>query len=245
MDFIKLLFSRRWWWVTLIVIIGMAVLFRLGIWQLDRLAQRRAANVVLLEQLTSEPLSLNDPELDVEALDEMPDRAAVARGEFDYSEQLWLKLQNLQGQAGGHLLAPLRIAGRDDAVLVDRGWVPAENEDPTTWAQFDVAGLVTVEGYLQLAETSRRADPPSEPQQEWYRVDVEAIERQMPYDLLPVYLLQAPVEGNGSLPYRQEPEFDLSEGPHLSYAIQWFLFTLILGGGYLFFVRRQSEKGER
>ena len=64
---------------------------------------------------------------------------------------------------------------------------------------------------------------------------------QMPYELLPFYILQAPT-GNEAPPFRQKPEIDLSEGPHLSYAIQWFLFTLILGGGYLFLVRKKIQE---
>ena len=53
-----------------------------------------------------------------------------------------------------------------------------------------------------------------------------------------------PPDGNVALPYREEPRFDLSEGPHLSYAIQWFLFSLMLGAGYFYYVHRQESTGE-
>jgi surfeit locus 1 family protein len=75
-------------------------------------------------------------------------------------------------------------------------------------------------------------------QREWYRIDIEAIESMTDYDLLPVYLLERPTEGNGAiLPLRTESELDLSEGSHLGYAIQWFLFSLILGIAYVGYVR--------
>lgn len=242
MTLLKTLFNRRWWWVTLIVLLGMIVLARLGIWQLDRLAQRRAANAVLREQLMSDPVSLNDPDLDVGELTEMPDRAAVASGQFDFSEQMLLTLQNFNGSTGAHLVTPLLLDGREEAVLVDRGWIPFEEQAPSNWDQFDVPGPVTVEGYIQLSQTSRRASPPEAPALEWYRVNVEAMDRQLPYDLLPVYVLQAPPpEGNQALPFRETPEFDLSEGSHLGYAIQWFVFMLMLGIGYLYFVQRQGN----
>ena len=38
------LFSRRWIPATILVIVGMMITARLGIWQLDRLEQRRAFN---------------------------------------------------------------------------------------------------------------------------------------------------------------------------------------------------------
>lgn len=243
MTLLKTLFSRRWWWVTLIVLLGMALLARLGIWQLDRLAQRRAANTVLREQLMSAPVSLNDLDLEVSELTAMPDRAVIARGRFDFSEQMLLTLQNFNGSTGAHLITPLLLDGREEAVLVDRGWIPFAEQAPANWEKFDVSGPVTVEGYIQLSQTSRGAPPPEVPALEWYRVNVEAMGRQLPYDVLPVYVLQAPpAEGNQALPYRETPEFDLSEGSHLGYAIQWFIFSLMLGIGYLYFVQHYGDR---
>jgi surfeit locus 1 family protein len=67
----------------------------------------------------------------------------------------------------------------------------------------------------------------------------------MPYELLPIYLLQAPDGSADGLPYRAEPERDFSEGPHLGYAVQWFLFAAILGAGYLGYVARHPGGAER
>ncbi|MDX1662691.1 MAG: SURF1 family protein [Candidatus Promineifilaceae bacterium] len=244
MNLFPIFFSRRWWWVTLVVILGMIILARLGFWQLDRLEERRAANAILLEQLEAEPISLNDPDLDPQALTAMPDRAVTVSGEFDFSEQVLLTLQNFRGQPGGRLIAPLRIAGREEAVLVDRGWIPAAETEPAQWAQFGEPEAVTLAGTIQQTEVSRRAEPPEGPQEVWYRVNVEAIERQLPYELLPVYIVQAPDGAESSPPYREIPPVDLSEGPHLGYAIQWFLFTLMLGGGYVYLVYSQERAGE-
>lgn len=241
-NLLKLLFGRRWWWVTLIVIVGMGVLARLGVWQLDRLAERRAANAALREQLAAGPISLNDPALEPAALTEMAGREATASGQFDFSEQVLLQLQKFEGAPGGHLIAPLRLDGREEAVLVDRGWIPEAELAPEQWSQYEVTGAVTVTGTIRLSETARGVEPPSEPQEAVYRVNVEAIERQLPYEVLPVYLLQSPPpEGNTELPYRETVEVDLSEGPHLSYAIQWFAFALMLGGGYVYYVYREEK----
>lgn len=241
----RLLFNRRWWWVTLLVIIAIAVMIRLSIWQVDRLQERRAANAVLREQLSANPLSLNEVNPDAVDLTAMPDRRVTATGEFDFSEQILLKVQNYRGSAGAHLVAPLVLEGQETAVLVDRGWIPEAQSQPDAWSQFDEQGTVRLEGVIRLTETARGVEPPAQPQQEWFRINVEAIERQLPYELLPVYVLQSPPRGdNESLPYREEPQIDLSEGPHLSYAIQWAAFSLMLAVGYVYFVYRQ-EYGEK
>jgi surfeit locus 1 family protein len=241
---LKILFNRRWWWATLLVLLGMGIMIRLSVWQFDRLEQRRAQNAELAATLEADPLRLHAEPLPAPPA-ELEDRKVAARGEYDFDAQLLLKVQNWQNRAGVHLITPLRLAGRDTAVLVDRGWIPlAEKEN---LAQFNQPGTVTVEGYVALSQTLLReaAVTPTGPQQEWYRVDVAAIAEQMPYDLLPFYVLQAPPpEGNTELPLRAAPEIDLSEGPHLSYAIQWILFTLILGGGYLFLVYKNEREEE-
>jgi len=236
------LFSRQWWWVTLLVVAMMIVLARLGIWQLDRLQQRRAANAVLSATLAESPLDLAGATL-ADDLSTLKNRQAVATGAYDLDHQVILKVQNWQGRAGVHLITPLILADGEKAVLVDRGWIPEADNNPTGHAKYDVFGPVTIEGFVALSQSlSRRASSEEEgPQVEWYRVDIAAMQPQMPYDLLPVFVLQAP-EGNEQLPYRIEPEFDLSEGSHFGYAMQWFIFSLGLGIGYVLYVRKNMKE---
>ena len=59
MTTLKMLVGRRWWWVTLLAIAGVAVLIRLGFWQLDRLEQRRAYNHHVWSRWTQEPYDLD------------------------------------------------------------------------------------------------------------------------------------------------------------------------------------------
>jgi surfeit locus 1 family protein len=237
---VRTLFNRRWWWVTLCVLALMGVLARLGVWQLDRLAERRASNAELRAALMADPLDLNrDP---VSA--EIPEgRRVVATGVFDLDAQMLLKVQSWQGQPGIHLITPLVLADGATAVLVDRGWIPDAQANATDAAAYDVTGLVTVEGAAAKSQMISRgaAVEPSGSQFEWYRVDVAAIQRQMPYELLPIYVRQAPPpEGNLTLPYRSAPEIDLSEGSHLSYALQWFIFSMGLGIAYVIFVNKNT-----
>lgn len=238
----RALFGARWWWVTLLVIVGVAVLARLGIWQLDRLAQRRAQNAEILEQLTAPPLVLTGGALPVKP-EELHDRPASVSGQYDYSRQIVLTQQSWNGAPGVHLVTPLVIDGSDVAVLVDRGWIPALEAEAGNLALYDEPDDEIISGALQKSQTlpGERQSASGAPTQQWYRIDVEAIQGQMPYELLPVYLLQAP-EGDVQQdpPYRSEPEIDLSEGSHLAYAIQWFLFALILAVGYLRYVSLHS-----
>jgi surfeit locus 1 family protein len=77
----------------------------------------------------------------------------------------------------------------------------------------------------------------------WFRLDIGQIQAQLPYRLLPVTIVEwSGEEETADLPISLERDIDLSEGPHLGYAIQWFAFTVMLGVGYVFFVRRKINE---
>ncbi|HLA98723.1 MAG TPA: SURF1 family protein [Anaerolineales bacterium] len=240
--------SPRWRLATLLVLIGMALTARLGIWQLDRLEQRREFNSRVLAQMKQPALELSGAALRSE-LSEMEYRSVVVRGVYDHSQEVALRNQAWGNQWGVHLLTPLRIEASEQHILVDRGWVPSEDFQYGSWEQYAEPGLVEVRGVIRRSQSKpdfgRRTDPiPStgERLEAWFFANVEGIARQTPYPLLPAYIQQAPDPSWDGLPYRTQPDLELSEGPHLSYALQWFSFAAILGIGYPFFIRRQERR---
>jgi surfeit locus 1 family protein len=76
----------------------------------------------------------------------------------------------------------------------------------------------------------------------WKWLNVERISRQVSGRLLPVYVLALPEGSTSALPYRADTSIEVSEGSHLSYALQWFSFALILLTGYPFYVRKHLSK---
>ncbi len=240
-------FNRRWWWKTLLVLAAMGVMVRLGVWQLDRLEQRRAANAALLASLQSQVIAVDGSDLPGSP-EELANRRAVVSGEFDYEHQVLIKNQFHQGQPGYWVVTPLRIQGSERAILVNRGWIPLEMADPARWAEFEEGPGGTLEGYLQPGQrppAGAQAETPEGWQREWFRLDIQAIQGQMPYELLPVVFQAAAEPGRSyqALPVRlPPPDLELSEGNHLSYAIQWFAFALIAAIVYVAIVRQQETK---
>ncbi|RME65948.1 MAG: SURF1 family protein [Caldilineae bacterium] len=240
------LFNRTWWWKTLLVLLAMAVMVRLGLWQLDRLDQRRAYNAELAAKLAAAPLVITGADLP-EPPAALRNRKAVVQGEYDYAHQIAVKNQNFQGQPGVHLVTPLRIQGSDRAILVVRGWVPVELAGVENWPQFEEEAQGPLSGYLQTSQKmpgGATSAIPDDPVTGWFRLDIEAIQTQMPYLLLPVALQLEAEDGRpyDALPKRVEPDLSLSEGNHLSYAIQWFAFAIIAGIVYIALVRQQEQK---
>ncbi|MCS6906902.1 MAG: SURF1 family protein [Anaerolineales bacterium] len=244
----------RFWVTTLLVLIAVGVMVRLGIWQLDRLAQRRAFNARVQAQLEQPVLVLDAAALEenLDELYEMEYRAVIVEGVYDFAHQVALRNQAYQNLWGVYLLTPLKVQGSDWAIMVNRGWIPGEDFLSGDWSRYDQPGQVTVRGMIRRAQIKpdfgRRADPTPGPGQPplraWNLANIEAIARQIPYPVVPnVYVHQTEGErGMQNLPIPTPIELDLSEGPHLGYAIQWFTFATILGVGYPLLLRRRRRK---
>lgn len=243
------LISHRWWKTSLLVIAAVIVMIRLGLWQLDRLDQRRAFNARVEEQLAQSALEISEENLRAD-LYNMEYREAIVLGEYDHDRQVVLRNQDWQGRLGVHLLTPLIVQGSDRAIMVNRGWIPYEDFEAGKLSQFDENGLVEVNGVIRRSQTKPRiggrADQiPAEgepPLQAWNWINVGGIAGQLPYELLPVYLQGSPEPSRDQMPYRTQLELDLSEGSHLGYAFQWFTFALILAIGYPIYVSREEKR---
>ena len=122
---VRALFSWKWLLPTILVLAGMVLLVRLGFWQLDRQEQKHAFNSMMAERWRAEPFDLNSESLPAD-LSALEYRRVVAQGEFDYERQILISNQVLQGGASGFMLVTPLVLDEDRAVLVSRGWVPAD-----------------------------------------------------------------------------------------------------------------------
>lgn len=240
------LVNRKWWWVTLLAIAAVGTLVWLGYWQLERLEERRAFNAMVAQRWQQTPFDLQHEALP-EDLETMGYRRVGVQGAFDYANQIVLTNQpSDSGDPGVQLITPFVL---DDgrAVLVSRGWVPLYLSGEENWQNLqDPADRNEVVGLIQRSQELQGQTAAPEGQREWYTLNIPLIQRQMPYELLPVFILQLPDAGQGfeDYPQRSEP-IALDEGSHFSYAIQWFMFAVIFGIGYIQYVRWQEERNAR
>ena len=239
------MFTRKWILATLFVLAGTALCVRLGIWQLDRLDQRRAFNAQFLSARSLPLLDLNTAPSD--DLTKMEWRPAQVTGEYDFENQVALRNQYNGDQYGYHLLTPLRFNGT--AVFVDRGFIPADgNSAPADWRKYDEPGTVTVKGQIRLGQTKPAfggvadALPANGEKLElWNNADLTHIANQMPYPILSVMVQPDMDASDTEPPIPYQPEVEITEGPHMGYALQWFTFATILFVGYPFFLRKQES----
>ena len=238
----KKMFSRAWLITTILVFLGTAFCIRMGIWQLDRLKQRRAFNSQVISMRAAAALDLNQ-NLPAD-ISTMEWRAVTVTGKYDFENQVALRNQYNGDQYGYHLITPL-LFGNGTAVLVDRGWIPADgNTAPTDWRKYDESGQVTVTGQIRLGQAKPAfggvADADTGHLDIWNNLNIVRISGQSPYPILPVYIQPNEIENDSVPPIPFQPVVELTEGSHFGYALQWFAFATILFFGYPFFLRKQE-----
>jgi surfeit locus 1 family protein len=227
------------WLFGHVLALGLVVLFaNFGFWQLSRLEARQAYNALLEERLNAPAVPFEEINADE---GELAYRPVLASGVFDPEHEVLQRSRSHQGQPGYHVLTPLVLeSGR--AILVDRGWVPYELDEPPVAEALPPEGTITLEGVLlprQEPPGFGARDPAEGELKALFWVDTERLSGQMPYGLEPVYLqlaMQLPPQ-SGRYPIPPEP-LVIDDGPHLGYALQWFSFALIGIVGYTLLLRK-------
>lgn len=194
---------------------------RLGLWQLDRLHDRRASNAVA-QAARAAPIVLLDGRFEDS---NVVNRRVRARGRYDHTHDVVLRGQVYRGVPGVEIVSPLVFENDTSrAVLVNRGFVPAPDAvtlDPTAWKE---PGTREVEGIALPVDTANGRPLRRGSLTTWARLERGALEAQLPYRVYPFYVRQAPDSSAGAFPRRLDPPA-LNDGPHLNYAIQWFAFA--------------------
>jgi surfeit locus 1 family protein len=236
----------------LLVVAVAAVCSGFGMWQLDRLEQRRALNATLLAAIDEPFLMLDGATAARLAADPAAHqfRRVRLRGRFEPAQDVILRGRSYAGRPGVHLFTPVRLEADGQVVLVNRGWVAAPDAatiDPRAFARL---GTIEVEGLVQPFPAAEGAGTPLRLDLDGYgvlslaRLDPTALRREGNPDLLPFYVQQLAADDPAGLPLALGvPE--VSEGSHLSYAIQWFSFAAIFVIGFAVAVLQRTRAAGR
>lgn len=219
-----------------------AVFVSLGVWQLGRLDERRDQNAFLASRRFAPEIPLEQLPADTGAA---RFRRVRLRGVYDFSHEIVHTLRGRSGSPGVNILTPLRRAGNDTAVLVNRGWVYAPDGitiDTKRWRERDT---LDGSGFVETFPTTGPFTPPSADRpRALRRLDRSALINLFPYPIASYYVVlsdsSAATVGTPprpDVPPRVEPA-SLDEGAHRNYAIQWFSFAAISIIGLVIFLRR-------
>lgn len=240
-------FLRSWRWagyLALLVIFAIACVL-LGNWQFDRRAQARAEIARIDANYDAPATPLADELPDPASFDESVQkwRTVEVRGEYVGEPFLARNRPGPEG-VGSDLIQPLRTDS-GEVFFIDRGWVPVDGAEADRGLPQDLPkpaeGEVVVQARLRASEpgipgrsSSGRTVASIELPELARLAGVEGEVYTGAYGML---ISEDPAGEHGVLP--PKPERD--EGPHLSYALQWYVFILIALIGVGFAARQEHR----
>lgn len=232
----------KWIVLHVTVLVAVLVMVNLGLWQLNRLDERRAFNAAVSARTVEPVTDLAElvPDRGGEPGDarwrDLEWRRVRVRGSYDAAGAVTIVNRSTGGTAGVDSLLPFRF-GDGRVVLVNRGFIPLALDVPGA-----PAGDMEVVGYLRVTQTRSAlgAIDSSDPSAtEFQRVDIARLSEQIQGTMSPMWIQLAEQTPAPSAPWPAPvPLPELSEGPHLSYAGQWFFFCLVALVGWAIVVRR-------
>lgn len=232
---------------TLLALIGIAGLFGLGVWQLQRLSWKRALIERVEARIHAAPVAPPGPERWAQVAEDEYLRVTL-QGYFLHDRETLVQAVTERG-GGFWVLTPLQNdAGF--AVLVNRGFVPQERRELESRPQGQPEGAVTITGLLRLSEPGGgflRSNAPAEDR--WHSRDVAAIAQARGLARAAPYFIDADATPNaGGLPVGGLTVLRFPDN-HLVYAVTWFALALMLTGATLlvlhseYRLRRGEDRG--
>jgi surfeit locus 1 family protein len=248
-------FALRPKWILrhVAVVALVVVMVLLGFWQLRRLDEKRDYKALVAarqEVPVADVLDVVPADAGVRdaAVDRVLYRSVRAEGTYADEDTVVVENRTLNGASGAWVLTPLQLAD-GSAIVVNRGFIGFDRSgaiDPPPAP----AGPVAVEGLVFPSQERGRFGPQDPDEGDLpvlARVDLDRLEAQVDYEVLPAYVQLVESEpgedpvaaGDPSVVPLGPPEPE--EGPHLSYAAQWFIFSTIAGGGYVLLLRKVAR----
>lgn len=258
----RFLLTRQWVILTLVALLLIPTMIRLGVWQLHRHDHRQALNKVIDDSLAAQPVSAESlTSVGGTVRHEDLYRRVTAKGRFDTAHELVVRRRtSTDDQVGYHVLTPF-LLDNGRTLLVNRGWIPSPGSQ-TAFPKIPApaGGEITVTGRLMQDETTAASgikNVKGLPDRQIMLINSGQIGTLLrdggdgsAKDVLGGYIeLTSPAPKGGSPELIPSPKEDSSwiglGDINLPYAVQWWLFAAAVPVGWVILVRREARERAR
>jgi cytochrome oxidase assembly protein ShyY1 len=229
----KNLLRPRWIILTLLLAFLIYLFIELSGWQFDRYHQRIDRNDDFVTAIAGDPIPIEN----VSQMNNLKQWGKVSlSGQYLDAESKLVRKRYLKNSLGFWVLTPFQLANKE-IILVNRGWIPSANSSTSALAiPNSPTQQVLIEGFLQPMEKFK-ASPADLPTNQINDINIEKFK----VNIYPNFYVQVgksnPAEKDIGIIYLPE----VSNGPHLSYAIQWLLFALLLPIGWYVLLKNEDK----
>jgi surfeit locus 1 family protein len=225
--------ARRFWIVTVAALFTVALTASLGRWQLQRADQKLSLRAEMDARAALPVWSERDL---LQAANPQADwfRPVTLRGHWVPEASVFLDNRQMAGRPGFFLVTPLRLAGSERTVLVQRGWTPRDFLDRSRVPEVPTpAHEVTLSGHLAPPPAKLYELGPSAPGPIRQNIGLAELASEFQIDLLEASVLQSSEADDGLV--REWPRIETGVAKHHGYAFQWFGLCALTVVLYLWF----------
>lgn len=214
------------WFGFLVVLVCVPTFIKLGLWQYDK--ARMKQQIQFAYAAAQQQAVPNLPE-QIDDVTSWKHKKVKVAGHYETQYQILLDNQVEQSRGGFHVITPLKIDGRNDYILINRGWVagnPTHAELPQISTATDpvtLTGLVWVPSQKIFSLEQPTSSASWQPV--WQHMDMQRYQKSVPITVLPFILKLDPAsEGGGFVRHWELPAERIAT--HIGYAYQWFGFAI-------------------
>lgn len=224
------------WFILACVLFAVFGLVRLGLWQFGRAGEKLAAQEVFEQQqlLTARPIE----EIDIAGQNpaELRNLHVALQGEYVNQRTILVTAQFFEGQIGYEVVTPFQLKNSSQLVLISRGWTSGILPPNTPPNLRPVEGPVELKAQIYVPNPDERVIASQIDASSWplrvRSIEMDVLEGILAEPLFP-YLIRLTEDQPGML-VRHWPETNVDIDTHLSYALQWFTFAVMIAIAALF-----------
>lgn len=222
----RFLASPRWAGYLALVVVFAIACTALGTWQFNRRAEALAEVARIDANYDADPVPVAEALPDPDAFDiDQRWQVVALSGEYLHDEEVVVRNRPGSGSTGFEVLTPMRL--EDGTVfVVDRGWIPQDSSGRPSEVPPAAEGRVEVTARLKAGEQQIAGRTSSGA--EFATIDLDELaERVGEPTYTGAYGILVQSGADATEPPIALPRPVRDEGPHLSYALQWFVFALM------------------
>lgn len=231
----RFLIAPKWIAFHVLVAVVVVAMINLALWQLRRLDERRLFNDQVRANANQPIASFDEVGISAEQPSATEWRRVHATGTYVPGHQFLVVNRSQNGETGRNVVDALQLSD-GSLLLVNRGFVPNADDVPPA-----PEGTIDVVGRLRASErraTGQAADEAVDELTEIRRIDIGVLAKQFTENVLPMYIERLESTPSDAATLQPIVAPDIDEGPHLSYTIQWFVFSICVIAGWVLAVRR-------
>ncbi|MYW66616.1 SURF1 family protein [Streptomyces sp. SID8379] len=248
----RFLLTRQWVILTLVALVLIPTMIRLGIWQMHRHDERAARNQLVTDALKAKPVPVEDlAAVGHTVTSSERYRTVTAKGRFDTDDEVVVRRRvNSNDEVGYHVLTPF-VLKDGKVLLVNRGWV-ADSGNQTTYPKVPAppSGEVTVRGRLMPDETTAASgikNIKGLPERQIMLVNSKEAAQRLGggAQVLGGYIQQTAPDPRGDVPELLGDPGKEDAALNFAYAYQWWLFAAAVPVGWVVLLRRELRERRR